>query len=1187
MRFGQGMETPHTRWANPWYAGKPKVLFLANGSGAYDVCELARRLSIEVHGFPTLTWFRLGDWYWLWMWLDQSTGSERAATLERMLDDHFDAIVLANFRLASLNEACQYKILHQVADGTGLVMFYKHDFDPRLLQGSVADAPAAIGNGVPFAGLDFYRNWFMPSRDLLTADRIPPALLHAHTFGKGRVLIVDYNEQSSLFDAAPGAIVPTMDYDYTAPVRYDYYQELAARCLLWATGREPRVKWTTRFPDGMEIEALLRPPPVRVTAAWSPSENGDLPLSDPRKSVEGLRGGLTRRLRVRNLWGEVLQDREEVIVPTGNAMQWDLPLPAMPAGWHFADCIVSSQRGVENFASFAIRVRSPLAIQSIRPTATFFETGEAVKGQVVLSAPVASGQNVKLSLWLEDGYGRVFSSLAAPLRVPPTSDRADFEIPQGNLASWGARLRVTLLVDGKSVHHDEVEIRMRRPSRGEYPIAMWGAIADYGNHVGNLQMRKLGFTAVLSGNPLPQARDDIGWMTFGSGQGATIHSLGDEIAVPKPAKGEKLNDFLKKRYPSLDELNRAWGTSFPKWEEVEPAYKAVDGNAGSFVRLHDCLSCGEFLFADNIRKQREAIEKVNPPGAVGPEGSPVGDPELTLAQATFWGPYLTVRDNLLVNALGRPGVLRGNWFGGYVEDRRVPTRDRHVLWLSILGGNNMIEYFTIGSGLLAPDLTMMPFTEEFVPSWQQIRLGLGPQLAKCRPAGNPIALLHSQASQHIGEAGGDSTDTVKAHEFLLNLLGDAGYSPQYVSTGQVREGRLSKGDVKVLFLIHAFALSDEEMTAIREFAERGGTVIADIPPASFDEKCRLRPGRVMDSFFGVVGPAPMASMERRRSLMNVTAGVNSPFGPVQLRGSDAEIIDKTSKAPASFLVRSQGKGRSMLINGVVWKEGREDRATVQAYRRMIREFAHVEPVFEFAYSKRLVVVPKASAENDDGDVQAPVVTGTGSRYRGRRPGRPMPPPQEVEENASPVSFPGVPIDLGKLGTKVYSYRRGDIGIDAILPPEATDPRVPVRINLKWPEARHTYDLRRPAYLGNVSEVGREVERSSPAVIVRLPYQVRDVSLQVPELAPLGGVVQVQAAVRDEAEHPRPGHVIRIQVFGPDGQERPYYGAWLDGVGTTQAWRIPFALNDPTGKWKVTATDVISGISTSGAFELTK
>jgi hypothetical protein len=102
---------------------------------------------------------------------------------------------------------------------------------------------------------------------------------------------------------------------------------------------------------------------------------------------------------------------------------------------------------------------------------------------------------------------------------------------------------------------------------------MWGAIPGYGNHIGNLQMRKLGFTAVLADTPLAQARDDIGWMTFGGGAGALIHSLGDEISVPKPKQGsEALISYLQDRYGCLDALNTAWKSKYANWTEVEPLY---------------------------------------------------------------------------------------------------------------------------------------------------------------------------------------------------------------------------------------------------------------------------------------------------------------------------------------------------------------------------------------------------------------------------------------------------------------------------------------------------------------------------------------------------------------------------------------------------------------------------------------
>ncbi len=1111
LRLGEGLETPHTRWMKPAAAGTVRALFLVNKIAAYDVGELGRRLDLEIRGMPAETWLRLGDNYWLWLWHESSSNPERSAHFEAMLDDEYDVIVLGNCRFLSLYESVQYKILKKVAGGCGLVMFYPHDLDPRMLRHPLPEAAQQLSVGIPFAGLTFYRNLFMLRKDLNRPDEIGGHLFRAYQFGRGRVLEVDYATQSSVFDAVPGAITPFEDYDYTSPVQYDYHQALAARCLMWAAGREPRLAWTRPLPDRMEIAALAESPADKVECQWS--------------GAAGIT--LTRRTRVRNRWGDVAHEHEESFRADAGVMSWETVLPPLPAGTHFVDFIVSSADGVENWGSFAVDVRSSLWISAVEPADSFFERGQDVTGRVLLSRRVTDDEEVALLLTLQDGYDRVFSM--ARRGVQAATDRVEFRIPQGNLIAWGARLRVKLSLGGRTADQDEVELWFRRPGRGEFPIAMWGAIPGYGNHIGNLQMRKLGFTAVLAGHPINQARDDLGWMTFGGGRGALVHSLGDEIQVPHPKKGEVFGDFLKRRYDSIDELDAAWKTSYTAWEEAEPGGGVEDGSAASFVRYHDSLSCGESLHAERCREGRESVEKTNPQGVVGPEGSPVGDPELTLPEVTFWGPYLTVRDNLLVTAIARPGTLRGNWFGGYVEDRQVPTRLRHVLWLSILGGNNMIEYFTISGGLLAPDLTRMPFTDQFMKSWHQLRRGLGPLLAKCRPAGNPVALLHSQPSEHVGRAGGQWTDTTKVHAFMLDLLGDAGYGPQYVASGQVKAGRLQDGDIKVLFLLHAFALSDDEIAGIVTFAEKGGTVIADIPPAWFDERCRLRELRALDAFFGLQPAAPQASLKWRRSLMGETAEVEVAGGVMHLRGRDASLVAAGSETFPDILERAHGHGRSVLLNGVVWQEGRANAGTARALRQLLSDRARTPRAFEPSF---------------------------------RHP-------------------------LGKPGMKVYSYERGDIRIDAVLPPEATDPAVPVVPRVRWSEAKHTYDLREESYLGHLDRLEQRVDRSSPLVVARLDYRVGGVRIDAPAAAGIGDVLTLACHVLDDGGKPRPGHVVRVKVEGPTGIEYPYYGAILDAIGPEQSWRIPFAMNDQPGQWRITATDVVSGQSATASIRLSK
>lgn len=1099
LRYGEGIQTPHTKWCNPCALGTVKALFIANKSAAYDVPELGRRMDVEIHGMPADTWLRLGTNYWLSLWLESSSSSERSGILESVLDDEhrYDVIVLGNYRFLSLPESIQYKILNKVATGCGLVMFYPHDVDPRLLSRPLPDVPERLAAGIPFAGLDYYRDLFMPKRDLLTADQIGAELFRAYQFGEGRVLEVDYATQSSVFDAVPGSITPFEENDSTAPVRYDYHQSMAARCILWAAGKEPRFKWTQPFPDGMEVAALSESVSVPIEAIWTGS--GRTPL--------------TRHTRVRNRWGEVLHEKVEPFRANRGRFGWKIALPPLPGGTHFVDVLVSSKKGIENWASFSVEVSPPVRIDAIEMSDTFFDRGEHVRGRIILSRAPRKGEKVKLSLFLEDGYGRIFSRMRIPVR--PGEDRISFRMPQGNLVSWGARLWAKVLLDDRLIHQDEVELRFWRPSRGEYPIAMWGAADGFANHIGNLQMRGLGFTTVLEGDPLPQARDDLGWMTFGAGRGAQIHSLGDEIPIPRVKQGKVFAGFLRERYTTIERLNASWGAEYADWEDAEPSARVIDGSPENFVRFHDSLSCGEFMFAEMCRTRREAIEKVNPHGVVGPEGSRVGNPDLTLPQVTFWGPYLTIRDNLLVNGVAAPGILRGNWFGGYVEDRQVETRLRHVLWLSILGGNNMIEYFSIMDGLLAPDLSLMPFTDEFLDSWHQIRRGIGPLLAKCRPAGNPVALLHSQASQHIGQAGGQWTDTVQAHEYMLQLLGDAGYSPQYVTTSQVEAGRLHKGDIKVLMLLHAFALSDHVIAEIKAFAEHGGTVIADISPAWFDDDCRLRPVRAMDAFFGIEPRSATASLAGRLRRMQNLDRVRSDGNSLLLRGRDLSLPEGEE-----ILVRDHGGGRSVYLGGVIWKESRDDSDTIAAVRELIEEAAETPRAFRTRYA----------------------------------------------------------IPLGRTGTMVYSYRRGDIRIDAVLPPEATDRDIPVVPVIEWDETKHTYDLRREAYLGELSRLEQEVERSSPLVVARLDYRVGEVRLETPGGARRGLVLPLTCSVIDSEGSARPGHVVWVEVYDPMGNECPYYGAWLDQEGRRHSWRIPFALDDAPGEWRIVATDVISGVS---------
>jgi hypothetical protein len=62
-------------------------------------------------------------------------------------------------------------------------------------------------------------------------------------------------------------------------------------------------------------------------------------------------------------------------------------------------------------------------------------------------------------------------------------------------------------------------------------------------------------------------------------------------------------------------------------------------------------------------------------------------------------------------------------------------------------------------------------------------------------------------------------------------------------------------------------------------------------------------------------------------------------------------------------------------------------------------------------------------------------------------------------------------------------------------------------------------------------------------------------------------------------------LVRCHVFGPDGSRSPIYSRNVlieKGRGT---FTLPFALNDPSGKYVIRSTDVVTGAVAEKTIEL--
>lgn len=125
------------------------------------------------------------------------------------------------------------------------------------------------------------------------------------------------------------------------------------------------------------------------------------------------------------------------------------------------------------------------------------------------------------------------------------------------------------------------------------------------------------------------------------------------------------------------------------------------------------------------------------------------------------------------------------------------------------------------------------------------------------------------------------------------------------------------------------------------------------------------------------------------------------------------------------------------------------------------------------------------------------------------------------------------------------------------------------LSVKPPAGMVAYDARSHKLLGAAPTT--LTQQRSPAVVVFAPRQVGQVTLAAPAAVQRGEKAALSLQLANA-----PQSVVRLTVTGPDGKPRPWYDANVTISEGKGAGSFQPALNDATGKWTFTATDVISG-----------
>src|SRR5262249_9709073 len=142
---------------------------------------------------------------------------------------------------------------------------------------------------------------------------------------------------------------------------------------------------------------------------------------------------------------------------------------------------------------------------------------------------------------------------------------------------------------------------------------------------------------------------------------------------------------------------------------------------------------------------------------------------------------------------------------------------------------------------------------------------------------------------------------------FLDFLGRVGLEPRVLTPELVEKGALND-NIRVLILPRVLALSEREAAQISRFSARGGTVIADGMPGSFDKHGRrLATARLAGLF-----PA------NQRGNQSGVSMLSPPFSD----GGDEllKILAAAGVEPAITLTRSDGR-RALNIETELWRNG--------------------------------------------------------------------------------------------------------------------------------------------------------------------------------------------------------------------------------------------------------------------------
>ena len=372
---------------------------------------------------------------------------------------------------------------------------------------------------------------------------------------------------------------------------------------------------------------------------------------------------------------------------------------------------------------------------------------------------------------------------------------------------------------------------------------------------------------------------------------------------------------------------------------------------------------------------------------------------------------------------------------------------------------------------------------------------------------------------------------------FLMLCRDLGHQPLMMARQEIEAGKLTYPETRILILPFVTALSDAEVTAIKEFVNSGGMVLADYRTALRDAHGKIRPeGGALDGLFGIHHCDFEVENRQQQTIVEYNFSVGGNWqhrycDHIEIIGDGCVLAAYNDGTPMSkngigvygagdngcpaFVINHSGAGSTLFLNYDIYNYDhlrRENRhhATLELFREAFWRLARVAR-FD---------APRNESGNYLGTAEMCEMRDKHHRYVG--------------------IFPDY--SIGALG-----IRRG---------------------TQRFKANEHVYDILAHRYLGQGS-IEVDYVPGEARLYAALAASVSGMDASVHEGKIAYAVTFADGLPRTAA--------VEVRVWGPDGMERCNYACLLHSDSGRGDYALPMALNDEQGEWKITLTEVFGGL----------